>query len=121
MKLGYTLFYVGDVEKTMNFYSSAFGLEKGFFHDSKQYGEMISGKTNCLRRDLCRGWSTTLVLASGRPATQSGGSCQCDERRDSPRHPGSRYRSLSSICITGARLISEYSICTSAIGRISRL
>ena len=45
MKLGYTLFYVGDVEKTMNFYSSAFGLEKGFFHDSKQYGEMLTGET----------------------------------------------------------------------------
>ncbi len=45
MKLGYTLFYVDDVEKTMNFYSSAFGLEKGFLHESKQYGEMITGET----------------------------------------------------------------------------
>jgi lactoylglutathione lyase len=45
MKLGYTLFYVSDVEKTMNFYSSAFGLEKGFLHESKQYGEMITGET----------------------------------------------------------------------------
>ena len=45
MKLGYTLFYVDDVEKTMNFYSSAFSLEKGFLHESKQYGEMITGET----------------------------------------------------------------------------
>lgn len=45
MKLGYTLFYVDDVEKTMNFYSSAFGLEKGFLHESKQYGEMVTGET----------------------------------------------------------------------------
>lgn len=45
MKLGYTLFYVEDVEKTMNFYSSAFSLEKGFLHESKQYGEMDTGET----------------------------------------------------------------------------
>jgi predicted enzyme related to lactoylglutathione lyase len=45
VKLGYTLFYVDDVEKTMNFYLSAFGLEKGFLHESKQYGEMVTGET----------------------------------------------------------------------------
>jgi lactoylglutathione lyase len=45
MKLGYALFYVEDVEKTMNFYASAFGLEKGFLHESKQYGEMMTGET----------------------------------------------------------------------------
>ncbi len=46
MKLGYTLLYVDDVEKTMKFYSQAFGLEAGFFHEeSKQYGEMATGET----------------------------------------------------------------------------
>lgn len=45
MKLGYTLFYVDDVEKTMSFYSEAFGIEKGFLHESKQYGEMVTGET----------------------------------------------------------------------------
>ncbi|MCM0606351.1 MAG: VOC family protein [Xanthomonadaceae bacterium] len=45
MKLGYTLIYVDDVEATMNFYSMAFGFEKGFLHDSKDYGEMITGPT----------------------------------------------------------------------------
>ena len=45
MKLGYTLFYVDNVASTMDFYSSAFGLEKGFLHDSNQYGEMLSGET----------------------------------------------------------------------------
>lgn len=45
MKLGYTLFYVDDVEKTMMFYSKAFGLEIGFLHESKQYGEMATGET----------------------------------------------------------------------------
>ncbi len=45
MKLGYTLFYVDDVEKTMKFYSQAFGLEAGFLHESNQYGEMATGET----------------------------------------------------------------------------
>ena len=45
MKLGYTLLYVDDVEKTMHFYAKAFGLESGFLHESKQYGEMKTGDT----------------------------------------------------------------------------
>lgn len=45
MKLGYALFYVDDVEKTMMFYAKAFGLEQGFLHESKQYGEMLTGET----------------------------------------------------------------------------
>jgi len=45
MKLGYTLFYVDDVEKTMQFYEKAFGLKYGFLHESKQYGEMGTGET----------------------------------------------------------------------------
>ena len=45
MKLGYNLLYVEDVQKTMNFYESAFGLEKGFLHPSGSYGEMKTGET----------------------------------------------------------------------------
>ena len=45
MKLGYTLLYVDDVVKTMTFYSQAFGLEVGFLHESKEYGEMKTGDT----------------------------------------------------------------------------
>jgi predicted enzyme related to lactoylglutathione lyase len=45
MKLGYTLLYVDDVEKTMSFYENAFGMEKGFLHESNQYGEMLTGDT----------------------------------------------------------------------------
>ncbi len=44
MKLGYTLLYVDSVEKPMSFYSSAFGLEKGFSMEG-QYGEMVTGET----------------------------------------------------------------------------
>jgi predicted enzyme related to lactoylglutathione lyase len=45
MKLGYALIYVDDVVKTMKFYEKAFGLKSGFLHDSKEYGEMITGDT----------------------------------------------------------------------------
>ena len=45
MKLGYALMYVSDVETTMNFYEEAFSLKKGIFHESGQYGEMITGET----------------------------------------------------------------------------
>ena len=45
MKYAYTLIYVDDVEATMNFYENAFGLAKGFLHESFQYGEMVTGST----------------------------------------------------------------------------
>ncbi|MDP7320817.1 MAG: VOC family protein [Bacteriovoracaceae bacterium] len=45
MKLGYTLLYVNDVPATMDFYEKAFGLEKGFLHPQKGYGEMVTGET----------------------------------------------------------------------------
>lgn len=45
MMFRYTLIYVENVEVSMNFYAQAFGLEKGFFHESGQYGEMITGET----------------------------------------------------------------------------
>jgi len=45
MKLGYTLLYVDDVKGTMDFYAKAFGLQRGFFHESGEYGEMVTGET----------------------------------------------------------------------------
>lgn len=45
MQLGYILLYVEDVERCMQFYQRAFGLESGFLHESGQYGEMSSGAT----------------------------------------------------------------------------
>jgi len=47
MKLGYTLLYVEDVETTLEFYESAFGLQRKFFHveDDKGYGELETGGT----------------------------------------------------------------------------
>jgi lactoylglutathione lyase len=44
MKFGYTILYVQDVEKTVAFYESAFGLKRKFVHESG-YGEMDTGET----------------------------------------------------------------------------
>jgi lactoylglutathione lyase len=45
MKLKYNLFYVDDVPAAMDFYENAFGLTKGFLHESNEYGEMSTGAT----------------------------------------------------------------------------
>ena len=45
MKFGYTIIYVADVEKTINFYENAFKLKQSFLHESKQYGELDTGGT----------------------------------------------------------------------------
>lgn len=45
MKLGYTIIYVADVPKTVEFYETAFGLERRFIHESNLYAEMETGAT----------------------------------------------------------------------------
>ncbi len=45
MKLGYTILYVENVEKTLEFYEKAFGLNKLFLHESGDYGELDTGDT----------------------------------------------------------------------------
>ena len=44
MKFGYTIIYVPDVLKTVEFYEKAFGIERGFIHESG-YAEMKTGET----------------------------------------------------------------------------
>ncbi len=44
MKFGYTLLYVKDVEASVLFYESAFGISRSFVHESG-YGEMNTGET----------------------------------------------------------------------------
>lgn len=44
MKFGYTLLFVSDVEQTIGFYESAFGLKRKFIHEN-QYGELDTGAT----------------------------------------------------------------------------
>lgn len=41
----YTILYVDDVPATLGFFERAFGLERGFLHESGDYGELITGET----------------------------------------------------------------------------
>jgi len=45
MKLGYTIIYVENVIKTIEFYQKAFGLKQHFMHESGQYAECETGHT----------------------------------------------------------------------------
>lgn len=45
MKLGYTILYVPDVEKSLTFFEAAFGLSRRFLHESGEYGELDTGET----------------------------------------------------------------------------
>jgi catechol 2,3-dioxygenase-like lactoylglutathione lyase family enzyme len=56
MKLGYTLLYVPDVLKSVEFYERAFGLKRRFASENGQYAEMETGATalGFVRVDLAR-------------------------------------------------------------------
>ena len=43
MKYQYTIIYVDDVKKTLEFYQRAFGFELKFLHEGKDYGELKTG------------------------------------------------------------------------------
>lgn len=45
MKFGYTILYVSDVPKAVDFYERAFGLKRRFLHESGQYAEMETETT----------------------------------------------------------------------------
>lgn len=45
MQLAYTILYVEDVRKTLDFYQAAFGLEQKMLHESGDYGELDTGST----------------------------------------------------------------------------
>lgn len=45
MKYGYTIFYVDNVEETIQFYENAFGFTRKFITLEKDYGELASGET----------------------------------------------------------------------------
>ena len=44
MRFGYAIIYVTDVEASMRFFETAFGLSQRFYHESG-YGEMETGQT----------------------------------------------------------------------------
>lgn len=45
VKLGYTILYVSDVEKSIEFYENAFGFERKFITPDNDYGELNTGET----------------------------------------------------------------------------
>jgi len=45
MKFGYTILYVEDVRRSLDFYTKAFGLATKFLHDSGDFGELDTGAT----------------------------------------------------------------------------
>ncbi|MEQ8676294.1 MAG: VOC family protein [Aggregatilineales bacterium] len=45
MKFGYTINYVADVEKALEFFENAFGITRRFLTEEKDYGELETGET----------------------------------------------------------------------------
>lgn len=45
MKFGYTIVYVPDVDRALEFFEAAFGLNRRFLHESGMYGELETGST----------------------------------------------------------------------------
>lgn len=64
ISLGYTIFYVDDVEDTVDFFTAAFGLQKRFVTPENDYGELDTGSTTLafVSIDLAR---TNLDAAGG--------------------------------------------------------
>ncbi len=45
VKLGYTILYVSDVTKAIEFYESAFGFQRKFINPENDYAELLTGET----------------------------------------------------------------------------
>lgn len=45
MKFGYTILYVQDVKKTLDFYEKAFSFKQKFCHEGGDFGELDTGDT----------------------------------------------------------------------------
>ncbi len=45
VKLGYTILYVSDVTKSIEFYESAFGFQRKFITPENDYAELLTGET----------------------------------------------------------------------------
>lgn len=57
MKYGYTIYYVENVENTIEFYERAFGFKRKFITPEKDYGELDSGETTIAFGSLALGQS----------------------------------------------------------------
>jgi catechol 2,3-dioxygenase-like lactoylglutathione lyase family enzyme len=45
VKLGYTILYVSDVTKSIEFYEAGFGFQRKFVTPENDYGELLTGET----------------------------------------------------------------------------
>ncbi|MBX3607444.1 MAG: VOC family protein [Piscinibacter sp.] len=45
MRFGYTIVYVADPARSLDFFERAFGLARRFLHESGDYGELETGST----------------------------------------------------------------------------
>lgn len=57
IQYAYTILYVPDVAKTLEFYTKAFGFEQKFLTPEKDYGELVSGSTTLAFANLELGHS----------------------------------------------------------------
>jgi len=60
--LGYTIFYVTDVEATLDFFTAAFGFERKMLTPENDYGELATGETPW-RSSTSRWRATTWIPA----------------------------------------------------------
>ena len=65
MRFGYTILYVEDVPRSLDFYKRALGLERRFLHESGDYGELETGAT-------ALAFATHALAASNLPGVYDG-------------------------------------------------
>lgn len=76
--LGYVILYVKDVPASLTFYEKAFGLERGFLHESGTYGELATGATKlafvslALAKETLKASPVTTSPRSAPPASEIG-------------------------------------------------
>lgn len=56
IKFGYTIVYVDEVEKCLNFFELAFNMKRKFLHESGDYGELDTGTTTLGQANLPNGY-----------------------------------------------------------------
>lgn len=66
MRFGYTIVYVADPARSLDFFERAFGLARRFLHESGDYGELDTGSTTLgfARHATARGNLGTDYLAA---------------------------------------------------------
>ncbi len=72
MKYAYTILYVENVLKTIEFYEKAFGFSRKFVSQEHDYGELITGETTIAFASIALGNSNfkngfTAITNSGKP------------------------------------------------------